>query len=146
MLRRFEPRSHPDLAVGVEWGDDAAVWRRPDGRALVATVDFFTPLVDDAATWGAIAAANSASDVYAMGGSPLFALNIVGWPADKLPMELLGDVLEGARQVSDEGGWLVVGGHTVDGAEPLYGQAVMGDADPDRLLVNTAGGPGRPWC
>jgi selenide,water dikinase len=143
VLRRLQPRSHPDLLVGTEWGDDAAVWRRPDGRALVATVDFFTPIVDDPQTWGAIAAANSASDVYAMGGEPLFALNVMAWPQAALPLELLSDVLEGARRISDEGGWIVVGGHTVDGAEPLFGQAVVGEAHPDRLLTNTGASPGQ---
>jgi selenide,water dikinase len=142
VLRRLQPRTPPDLLVGTEWGDDAAVWRRPDGRALVATVDFFTPIVDDPRVWGAVAAANSASDVYAMGGYPLFALNVVAWPQSALPIDLLGDVLEGAAEVADRGGWVVVGGHTVDGAEPLYGQAVIGEADPARLLVNDAARPG----
>jgi selenide,water dikinase len=142
VLRRLQPRTPPDLIVGTEWGDDAGVWRRPDGRALVATVDFFTPIVDDPRVWGAVAAANAASDVYAMGGTPLFALNVVAWPQSQLPLDLLGDVLDGARQVGDEGGWVVVGGHTVDGPEPLYGQAVIGEADPEHLLTNDAARPG----
>ncbi len=91
---------HPDLLVGLANGDDAAVWRRPNGRALIATVDFFTPVVDDARTWGRIAAANSASDVYAMGGTPLFALNVVAWPKDELPMSLLAEVMEGAADIA----------------------------------------------
>ncbi len=106
--------------------DDAALWPIDKHQSLVSTVDFFTPLVDDARTWGAIAAANSASDVYAMGGQPLFALNVVAWPRDLLPLDLLGDVLAGGAEVAATGGWVVVGGHSVDGTEPLYGMAVTG--------------------
>ena len=134
--------SHPDLLVGTSTGDDAAVWRVSGDRALIATVDFFTPLVDDAFTWGAIAAANSASDVYAMGGRPLFALNIAAWPRDVLDLDLLGDVLEGARTVADSGGWLVVGGHTIDAPEPMFGQSVIGEADPAKIMTNDAAHPG----
>lgn len=112
------------------------MWRRPDGRALVATLDFFTPIVDDARTWGRIAAANSVSDVYAMGGRPLFALNIVAWPRGTLPLDLLGDVLAGGAEVADEGGWVVAGGHSVDGPEPMYGQSVTGEVDEARILTN----------
>jgi selenide, water dikinase len=139
-------QSHPDLLVGLENGDDAAVWRRPNGRALIATVDFFTPIVDDARTWGMIGAANSASDVYAMGGRPLFALNIVAWPRDQLPMALLGDVLDGARAMADRGGWIVVGGHSVDGPEPMFGQVVIGEAMEADLLTNVGAQVGdRLW-
>jgi selenide, water dikinase len=127
VLRPLESMVHPDLIVGTETGDDAAVWRRPDGRALVATVDFFAPIVDDAATWGRIAAANSASDVYAMGGTPMFGLNIVVWPRDTLPLELLSDVLGGMMATARDGGWIVAGGHTVDGPEPMVGQVVVGE-------------------
>ena len=112
------------------------MWRRSDGRALIATVDFFTPVVDDARTWGRIAAANSASDVYAMGGTPLFALNVVAWPKDDLPMELLGEVMEGAADIARIGGWPVVGGHSIDGAEPLFGQVFVGEVDEQHLLSN----------
>jgi selenide, water dikinase len=118
------------------------VWRRPDGRALVASVDVFTPIVDDAATWGRIAAVNAASDVYAMGGRPLFALAIAAWPVEQLPLDLLAEVLAGGVAAATDGGWVVAGGHTVDGAEPLYGQAVIGEADADRLLTNAGGRPG----
>ena len=118
------------------------VWRRPDGRALVATVDFFTPIVDDARTWGRIAAANSASDVYAMGGTPLFALNLVVWPRDQLGFELLGEVLAGGSEVAAEGAWVVGGGHSVDGPEPMYGQAVVGEVDPAAMLTNAGGRAG----
>lgn len=130
----------------MENGDDAAVWRRPDGRALIATVDFFTPIVDDARTWGMIGAANSASDVYAMGGTPLFALNVVAWPRDALPLELLGEVIAGASEVARRGGWIVVGGHSVDGPEPMFGQVVIGEADESRLLTNVSAEVGdRLW-
>ena len=128
--------------MGTETGDDAAVWRRPDGRALVSTADFFTPIVDDAFTWGRIAAANAASDVYAMGGTPLFALNLVAWPRDVIPLELLAEVMDGGRATAHEGGWAIVGGHTVDGPEPMYGQAVTGEVDPDRILTNAQGRAG----
>src|SRR5690349_335686 len=142
IIAPFGVATHPDLVVGTEWGDDAAVWRRPDGRLSIATIDFFTPIVDDPRHWGAIAAANAASDVYAMGGTPLFALNVVAWPRDHLSLDLLGEVLQGAREIADAGGWLIVGGHSVDGAEPLFGQAVMGETSTDRLLTNAGGRPG----
>jgi selenide, water dikinase len=118
------------------------VWRRPSGRALVATVDVFTPIVDDAGTWGRIAAVNAASDVHAMGGTPLFALAIAAWPQDRLPLELLSEVLAGGQAAAEAGGWVVGGGHTIDGPEPLYGQAVIGEVDPGRLLTNAGGRPG----
>ncbi len=128
--------SHPDLLVGSDTGDDAAVWRLDADRALVATADFITPVVDDARTWGRIAAANSVSDVYAMGGRPLFALNLVGWNVDELPTELLGEVLAGAAEVAAECGFVTVGGHTVDDPEPKFGLAVVGEVHPDRVLTN----------
>lgn len=112
------------------------MYRLAPDRALVATVDFFTPIVDDAATWGAIAAANALSDIYAMGARPLFALNLVGWPRDVLPFELLGEVLRGAGEVARLAGCAVVGGHSIDDAEPKFGMAVFGEAHPDRLLTN----------
>lgn len=141
VLRGVEAVSGEDLLVGPDTFDDAAVWRR-DGRALVATTDFFTPIVDDARTWGRIAAANAASDVYAMGGTPLFALNLSGWPREKLPMDLLGEVLAGGAETAAQGGWLVVGGHTIDSTEPLYGQAVIGEVDGERILRNSTGQAG----
>jgi selenide, water dikinase len=136
------PTRHADLLVGRDTGDDAVVWRRPDGRALVATVDVFTPIVDDPATWGRIAAVNAASDVHAMGGTPLFGLAIAAWPRDRLPLEVLSAVLEGGQEAAAAGGWVVAGGHTIDGAEPLYGQAVVGEVDPERLLTNAGARPG----
>lgn len=123
---------HPDLLVGT--GDDAAVWRLGDERALVITADFITPVVDDPYQWGWIAAANSASDVYAMGGRPIFALNLVCWPAN-LESDILSEVLAGADGVAREGGWLVVGGHTVDDPVPKFGLAVVGEAKPQRVLT-----------
>ncbi|MFA9431764.1 selenide, water dikinase SelD [Egicoccus sp. AB-alg2] len=136
------PARSPDLLVGREHGDDALVWRRPDGRALVATVDVFTPIVDDATTWGRIAAVNAGSDVFAMGGRPLFALAFAAWPRERLPLGLLAEVLEAGQHAAADGGWVVAGGHTIDGAEPLYGQAVIGELDPERMLVNAAARPG----
>jgi selenide,water dikinase len=112
--------------------------------AVVATADFFTPVVDDAFDWGRIAAANALSDVYAMGGSPVVAVNLLAWPRDKLPMELAAEVLRGGLAVAREAGCHVAGGHSVDDPEPKYGMAVTGVADPDRLLRNDAGKPGIP--
>ncbi|HUQ14904.1 MAG TPA: selenide, water dikinase SelD [Gemmatimonadales bacterium] len=126
----------PRVLVDAATRDDAAVFRLSDDRALVATVDFFTPIVDDATHWGAIAAANALSDVYAMGGTPLFALNLVGWPREKLPFELLGDVLKGASDVAQRAGCAIVGGHSIDSLEPLFGMVVMGEVHPDRMFTN----------
>lgn len=138
LLPGVGPGEHPDLVVGFATGDDAAVWRRPDGRHLVATTDFFTPIVDDPATWGRVAAANAVSDVYAMGATPLFALNVLGWPRD-LPFELLGQVLEGASEVARQAGYVVAGGHSIDSAEPLYGQAIVGEVVDGDPLTNAGG-------
>jgi selenide,water dikinase len=117
------------------------VWRLDDDRALVVTVDFITPLVDDARTWGRIAAANAASDVFAMGGRPLFALNLVGW-SSQLSTDLLVEVLEGAADVGRDGGWVTVGGHTIDDPEPKFGLAVVGEVHPERILTNAGLRPG----
>ena len=128
---------HPaDLLVGPDTGDDAAVWRIADDRALVSTADFITPVVDDARAWGRVAAANSVSDVSAMGGRPLFALNLVGWNTDKLPTELLEEVLAGGQDIATAAGFVIVGGHTIDDPEPKYGMAVTGEVHPDRILTN----------
>jgi selenide,water dikinase len=110
--------------------------------AIVATVDFFTPIVDDAAEWGAITAANALSDIYAMGAMPLFALNLVGWPREKLPYELLGEVLRGAGEVTAEANCLMLGGHSVDDPEPKFGMCVIGEVHPDRMLTNANAKPG----
>jgi selenide, water dikinase len=128
---------HPaDLLVGPDSGDDAAVWRLDAERAIVSTADFITPVVDDARTWGRVAAANSVSDVYAMGARPLFALNLVGWNTSVLPTELLGEVLAGGQDIATQAGFVVAGGHTVDDPEPKYGMAVTGEVHPDRILTN----------
>jgi selenide,water dikinase len=133
-----------ELLVGFDTGDDAAVVRIEDGRAVVLTTDFFTPVVDDAYDWGRIAAANALSDVYAMGGQPVVAVNILGWPRDVLPFELAGEVLRGGLSVTGEAGCHLAGGHSVDDPEPKYGLAVTGIADPDRLLRNDTGQAGQP--
>jgi selenide,water dikinase len=102
----------------------------------VATVDFFTPIVDDPAAWGAIAVANALSDIYAMGGAPMFGLNLVGWPRDRLPMEVLGEVLRGAAEVAARANCPIVGGHSIDALEQTFGMAVIGEVHPDRILAN----------
>ena len=131
------------VLVSEETGDDAAVYRLGDGDALVLTLDFFTPLVDDPADWGRIAAANAISDVYAMGGTPRVALNIAGWPVDELPLELLADVLRGAREIATRADVAVVGGHTITTEkEPLFGMAVTGSVDPERVVRNSTAKPG----
>ena len=130
-----------NLLVGAAEGDDAAVLRLDDERALVLTTDFFTPIVDDPRDWGRIAAANALSDVYAMGGRPLIALNLTAWPA-ALPVELLAEVLRGGAEVAAQAGCPVVGGHSVDDPEPKYGLAVVGLADPARLLTIASARPG----
>jgi selenide,water dikinase len=126
---------HPDLLVGLENLDDAAVYRISDDAALVQTVDFFTPIVDEAYDWGRITAANALSDVYAMGGRPLTALQLVGWPRERLSLDLLGEVLEGGAAVLAEAGCTLVGGHSVDDPEPKYGFAVTGLVDPERMVT-----------
>ncbi len=108
----------------------------------MATVDIFTPIVDDPATWGRIAAVNAASDVYAMGGTPQFALAIAAWPREQLPLDVLAEVLRGGQEAGLDGGWIVAGGHTIDGPEPVYGQAVIGEVDEAALLTNAGARPG----
>lgn len=141
-MRDLHDDAPDELIVGSDTGDDAAVWRLDDERALVSTADFITPVVDDARTWGRVAAANSVSDVYAMGGRPLFALNLVGWNRDELPTEMLGEVLAGGRDIAREAGFVIVGGHTIDDPEPKYGMAVTGEVHPDRVLTNAGLRPG----
>ncbi len=137
-------RASGELLVGVEHGDDAAVLRIDAGRAVVTTADFFTPVVDDAYDWGRIAVTNALSDVYAMGGEPVVAVNLLAWPRDRIPFELAADVLRGAADVCVDAGTHLAGGHSIDDPEPKYGLAVTGFADPDRLLRNDAGRPGMP--
>lgn len=133
VLSRLPVAGADDLLVGT--GDDAAVWRLSPERALVATIDVITPIVDDAATWGRIAATNAASDVYAMGATPLFGLNFVGWNHAALGDDLLVELLTGASQTAADGGWVVVGGHSVDDPEPKFGVAVVGEVHPEQMLA-----------
>jgi selenide, water dikinase len=133
-----------DLLVGVENGDDGAVVRVSPTMAIVVTADFFTPVVDDAYTFGRIAATNALSDIYAMGGEPLVALNLLGWPRDTLPIELATEVLRGGLDVGRAAHCHVAGGHSIDDPEPKYGMAVTGAANPDALLRIDAGRPGLP--
>ncbi|MFD0902057.1 selenide, water dikinase SelD [Actinomadura sediminis] len=134
-----------ELLVGLDTGDDAAVVRMPGSPdAVVATADFFTPVVDDPYDWGRIAAANALSDVYAVGGRPLVAVNLLAWPRDVLPFDLAREALRGGLDVAALAGCHVGGGHSVDDPEPKYGMAVTGVADPDRLLRNDTGAPGLP--
>ncbi|MEI8000121.1 MAG: selenide, water dikinase SelD [Actinomycetes bacterium] len=130
------PVTDPDLLVGFDTSDDAAVYRLRDDLAVVVTTDFFTPIVDDPYDWGRIAATNALSDVYAMGATPLLALNLVAWPREGLPFELLARVLEGGQDVVRGAGALVAGGHSIDDAEPKFGLAVVGTVHPDRVLTN----------
>jgi selenide, water dikinase len=133
-----------ELLVGLDDGDDAAAVRIEGGLALIATTDFFTPVVDDAYDWGRIAATNALSDVYAMGGRPVVAVNLLGWPRDVLPIELAAETLRGGLDVCGDSGCHLAGGHSVDDPEPKYGLAVTGIADPNRLLRNDSGKPGLP--
>ena len=142
MVRGLTPDPPPELLVGLSTGDDAAVWRTGRDRALVLTADFITPVVDDARTWGRIAATNSVSDVYAMGGRPLLALNLVGWNSAELSNDLLAEVLAGGEDAARACGFVVGGGHTVDDPEPKYGMAVVGEVDPARMLTNSGLRPG----
>ena len=132
----------PRILVDASTRDDAAVFLVAPDRALVATVDFFTPIVDDAYDFGRIAAANALSDVYAMGATPLLALNLVGWPRDTLPFELLGEVLRGGSDVARAAGAFILGGHSVDDPEPKYGMVAIGETHPDRLVTNAGARPG----
>jgi selenide,water dikinase len=133
-----------ELLVGLDGGDDGAVVRLDSGTAVIATADFFTPVVDSPFDWGRIAAANALSDVYAMGGRPVVAVNLLSWPREVLPFELAAEVLRGGVDVAGRAGCHVAGGHSVDDPEPKYGMAVTGIADPDRILRNDAAVAGLP--
>ena len=137
-------REGGDLLVGLDHGDDAAAVRIDGDRAVVATADFFTPVVDDAYDWGRIAAANALSDVYAMGGTPVVAVNLLAWPRDKIPFELAAEVLRGGADICVEAATHLAGGHSIDDPEPKYGLAVTGLADPAQLLRNDAATAGVP--
>jgi len=132
----------PRILVDASSRDDAAVFQLTADRAIVATVDFFTPVVDDPYDFGRIAAANAFSDVYAMGATPLLALNVVGWPRETLPFELLGEVLRGGAEVAHAAGAFVLGGHSVDDPEPKYGMVAIGEVHPDRIVTNAGAQPG----
>lgn len=142
MLRHVPRVEEPRALVGTETRDDAAVYKLSDTEAIVETVDFFTPVVDDPYWFGRIAAANALSDVWAMGARPLFALNLVGWPVAKLPMEMLGEVLRGGAESARLAGAPILGGHSIDDPEPKYGMAVTGIVHPDRVLRNVGARPG----
>jgi selenide,water dikinase len=132
----------PALIVGVETADDAAVYRINDRQAIVATTDFFMPIVDDPRDFGAIAATNAISDVYAMGGTPLFALALVGMPIDKLPLATIRAILQGGEDVCAKAGIPIAGGHTIDSVEPIYGLVAIGLVDPAHLKRNAGARPG----
>ena len=145
VLRRLpgtEITQHPDLLVGIDGSDDAAVYRITDDLALVQTVDFFTPIVDDPGTWGRIAAANALSDVYAMGGTPLTALQLLSWPRDELPWSVAADVIDGAVETLTEACCTLVGGHSIDDTTPKFGFAITGTVHPDKMITNAAAHPG----
>jgi selenide,water dikinase len=132
----------PRILVDAATRDDAAVFRLSADRAIVATVDFFTPIVDDPYDFGRIAAANAFSDIYAMGATPLVALNLVGWPRDVIPYDVLGEVLRGGADVARAAQAFVLGGHSIDDPEPKYGMAVVGEVHPDRVVTNAGARPG----
>ena len=132
----------PRILVDASRRDDAAVFQVAPDRAIVATVDFFTPIVDDPYDFGRIAAANAFSDVYAMGATPLLALNVVGWPREALPFELLGEVVRGGADVARAAGAFVLGGHSVDDPEPKYGMVAIGEVAPSRIVTNAGARPG----
>src|ERR1700742_3309236 len=136
--------SDVELLVGLDHGDDAAAVRLAGNTAILSTTDFFTPVVDDAYDWGRIAAANALSDIYAMGGVPLLAVNLLGWPRDLLPFELAGEVLRGGFDIAAQAHCHLAGGHSIDDPEPKYGLAVTGTAHPDRMLRNDAAQAGLP--
>ena len=143
LIARAGPLPVPSaLLVGIETADDAAVYRINDTQAIVATTDFFTPIVDDPYDFGAIAATNALSDVYAMGGTPLFALALVGMPLDKLPLATIRRVLEGGEAICAKAGIPIAGGHSIDTVEPIYGLVAIGIVDPHRLKRNAGAQPG----
>ncbi|WP_284985591.1 selenide, water dikinase SelD [Arthrobacter sp. fls2-241-R2A-172] len=133
-----------DVLVGLDSGDDAAAVLVREDLAVLSTADFFTPVVNDAFDWGRIAAANALSDIYAMGGRPITAINLIGWPRGVLPIEVMTEVLRGGLSVASQAGCPVLGGHSIDDPEPKYGMAVTGVAHPEQLLRNDAARPGLP--
>ncbi|MBM7659238.1 selenide,water dikinase [Bacillus mesophilus] len=143
MLRQLPEREHdPNLLVGLDTSDDAGVYKLTDEIALIQTVDYFTPVVDDPYMFGQIAAANALSDVYAMGGKPKTVLNIVGFPIKELGPDVLAEILKGAADKTKEAGALIVGGHSIDDKEPKFGLSVTGLIHPDKILKNVGAKPG----
>lgn len=141
LLGLLPPVADPNVLIGSNTADDAAIYRLSDELALVLTTDFFTPIVDGPADFGRVAAANALSDVYAMGGKPLAALSIVGFP-DSLPARVLAEILAGAAEKANEAGAAIVGGHTIKSEEPIFGLAVVGTIHPQRILANSGARPG----
>jgi selenide,water dikinase len=135
-------KAYAQLLVGTETGDDAAVWRIDDKTCIIATTDFFMPVVDNPRDFGRIAAANALSDVYAMGGKPILALAILGMPLGKLPVEIVSQILEGGASICAEAGIPVAGGHSIDSVEPIYGLAVIGLCSPENIRRNSGARPG----
>lgn len=133
---------HPDLLVGLDWHDDAGVFRLAPDLAVIQTVDYFTPIVDDPFTFGQIAAANSLSDVYAMGGVPVTAMNVVGFPAEELDLSVLGEILRGGQAMTTQADAVLVGGHSVKSPELFYGLSVLGRVHPDHVITNAGARPG----
>ena len=146
MLRHLPPVLDANALVGAALADDAAVYQISPEVALVATVDYITPVVDDPFTWGSIAAANALSDVYAMGARPLFALNIVNFPRDTLPLEILERVIQGGAAKVAEAGVAILGGHSVDDPEPKYGLVALGTVHPSRIMRNVGARPATRSC
>lgn len=142
ILKDLPVSDDPNVLVGLKNPDDAAVYRIDDQTAIVQTVDFFTPVVDDPYDFGAVAAANALSDIYAMGGKPLFALSIVGFPEKLLPHEVLQQILRGATDKVSEAGISIIGGHTIEDTEPKFGLVVTGSIDPGKILTNSSAKPG----
>ncbi len=133
---------HPDLLVGLENSDDAGVYRLRDDLAIVQSVDYFTPIVDDPYDFGRIAAANALSDIYAMGGTPITVMNLVGFPIDKLDRKILAEILRGGSDKVQEAGATLIGGHSIDDVDPKFGMAVTGVIDPRRVWTNSTAKPG----
>lgn len=142
MLREFPKPDDPNLLVGFDFADDAGVYKLTDDLAIIQTIDVFTPIVDDAYDYGRIAAANSLSDVYAMGGKPLTCLNFAAFPRNTLDIEILGDILRGGFDKVQEAGAILLGGHTIEDKEPKYGMAVTGVIHPDKVVPNAGAKPG----
>jgi selenide,water dikinase len=143
VLRPLLPVDSPEALVDAATRDDAAVYRIAEDRALVVTVDFFTPVVDDPLVFGRIGASNALSDIYAMGARPLFALNIVGFPRKLLGSGALEEIIRGGAEVAADAGVLILGGHSIDDPEPKYGMVVVGEVHPDRIITNTGAEPGQ---